>query len=301
MSAKVIDGKAAAARLKAGVTAAVAQLKSKHGITPGLATVLVGDDPASHVYVANKQKTATEAGMNSFQHDLPATTSQADLLALLKKLNADPSVHGILVQMPLPKHIDETTVVTTTSSAKDVDGLHPESAGRLVAGGDPLVACTPMGCVMLAKDVLGDLSGKHAVVIGRSKLVGKPVALLLLNENCTVTMAHSRTQDLPAICRTADIIVAAVGKAQMVRGDWIKPGATVIDVGINPVPNAEGKRKLVGDVNYPEAVNVAGAITPVPGGVGPMTIACLMVNTLKACCAQNGITDVAIPTSLPPA
>ena len=301
MSAHVIDGKAAAARLKAGVTAAVAALKAKHNLVPGLATVLVGDDPASHVYVASKQKTATEAGMNSFQHDLPATTSQADLLALIKKLNNDKSVHGILVQMPLPKHIDETVVVTTTSPAKDVDGLHPESAGRLVAGGDPLVACTPMGCVMLAKDVLGDLSGKNAVVIGRSKLVGKPVSLLLLNENCTVTMAHSRTKDLASICRTADILVAAVGKAQMVRGDWIKPGATVIDVGINPLPNSEGKRKLVGDVNYPEAVNVAGAITPVPGGVGPMTIACLMVNTLKACCAQNGIADVEIPTRLPPA
>ena len=301
MSAKVIDGKAAAARLKAGVTAAVAALKAKHNLVPGLATILVGDDPASHVYVASKQKTAIEAGMNSFQHDLPATTSQVDLLALINKLNADKSVHGILVQMPLPKHIDETVVVTTTAPTKDVDGLHPESAGRLVAGGDPLVACTPMGCVMLAKDVLGDLSGKNAVVIGRSKLVGKPVSLLLLNENCTVTMAHSRTKDLPAICRTADILVAAVGKAQMIRGDWIKPGATVIDVGINPLPNTEGKRKLVGDVNYPEAVNVAGAITPVPGGVGPMTIACLMVNTLKACCAQNGIKDVEIPTRLPPA
>ena len=301
MTAKVIDGKAAAARLRAGVTTAVAALKAKHNLVPGLATILVGDDPASHVYVASKQKTATEAGMNSFQHDLPATTSQADLLALIAKLNADKSVHGILVQMPLPKHIDETVVVTTTLPAKDVDGLHPESAGRLVAGGDPLVACTPMGCVMLAKDVLGDLSGKNAVVIGRSKLVGKPVSLLLLNENCTVTMTHSRTKDLPAICRTADILVAAVGKAQMVRGDWIKPGATVIDVGINPVANTEGKRKLVGDVNYPEAVEVAGAITPVPGGVGPMTIACLMVNTLKACCAQNGITDVEILTRLPPA
>ena len=301
MSAKVIDGKAAAARLKAGVTSAVAALKAKHNLVPGLATVLVGDDPASHVYVASKQKTATEAGMNSFQHDLPATTSQADLLALIQKLNADKAVHGILVQMPLPKHIDETVVVTTTLPAKDVDGLHPESAGRLVAGGDPLVACTPMGCVMLAKDVLGDLSGKNAVVIGRSKLVGKPVSLLLLNENCTVTMAHSRTKDLASICRTADILVAAVGRAQMVRGDWIKPGAVVIDVGINPVANAEGKRKLVGDVNYPEAAEVAGAITPVPGGVGPMTIACLMVNTLKACCAQNGITDVEIPTRLPPA
>jgi len=300
MTAQIIDGKEASARLKTGVTAAVAELKRKHGITPGLATVLVGDDPASQVYVRNKQKTATEAGMNSFQHDLPAETSEADLLALVKKLNADPAVHGILVQLPMPKHIDSFKVITTTSPAKDVDGLHPESAGRLVAGGDALVACTPMGCVMLAKDVLGDLSGKHAVVVGRSNLVGKPVAHLLLNENCTVTIAHSRTKDLAAVCRTADILVAAVGKPEMIRGDWIKPGATVIDVGINRVPAAEGKTKLVGDVNYAEAVQVAGAITPVPGGVGPMTIACLMVNTLKAACAQHNITDVTLPMRLPP-
>ena len=299
MTARVIDGKEASARLKDGIAKAVADLKSKHGITPGLATVLVGDDPASHVYVASKQKTAIELGMTSFQHDLATDTSQDDLLTLVKKLNADPKVHGILVQMPLPKHLDPLKVITTIDPAKDVDGLHPESAGRLVAGADSLVSCTPLGCLMLLKDVLGNLTGKNAVVIGRSILVGKPVALLLLNENCTVTIAHSRTKDLPAICRTADILVAAVGKLEMVRGDWIKPGATVIDVGINPIPSPDGKRRLRGDVNYAEASQVAGAITPVPGGVGPMTIACLMVNTLKAACAQRGITDVAVPTKLP--
>jgi methylenetetrahydrofolate dehydrogenase (NADP+)/methenyltetrahydrofolate cyclohydrolase len=251
------------------------------------------------VYVASKQKTALDLGMASFQHDLKADTSQAELHALIKKLNADPTVHGILVQMPLPKHLDQIKVITAIDPAKDVDGLHPESVGRLVAGADTLTSCTPLGCIMLLKDVLGDLGGKNAVVIGRSILVGKPVALLLLNENCTVTVAHSRTKDLAAICRTADILVAAVGKLEMVRGDWIKPGAAVIDVGINPIPSPDGKRRLRGDVNFAEASLVAGAITPVPGGVGPMTIACLMVNTLKAACAQNGITDVAVPTSLP--
>jgi methylenetetrahydrofolate dehydrogenase (NADP+)/methenyltetrahydrofolate cyclohydrolase len=299
MTARVIDGKEASARLKDSITRAVAQLKEKHGIEPGLATVLVGEDPASQVYVASKQKTAVALGMKSFQHDLAATTSQADLLALVSKLNAAPEVNGILVQLPVPKHIDPFKVITTIAVAKDVDGLHPESAGRLVAGGEALVSCTPMGCLMLIKDVLGDLTGKNAVVIGRSNLVGKPVAHLLLNENCTVTIAHSRTKDLAAICRGADILVAAVGRAQMVRGDWIKPGATVIDVGINPLPSTDGKRRLVGDVNYAEAAEVAGAITPVPGGVGPMTIACLMLNTLKACCAQHGITDVEIPDRLP--
>jgi methylenetetrahydrofolate dehydrogenase (NADP+)/methenyltetrahydrofolate cyclohydrolase len=295
----IIDGKEASARLKDGIAKAVADLKKRHGVTPGLATILVGDDPASHVYVASKQKTALDLGMASFQHDLKADTSQAELHALIKKLNADPTVHGILVQMPLPKHLDQIKVITAIDPAKDVDGLHPESVGRLVAGADTLTSCTPLGCIMLLKDVLGDLGGKNAVVIGRSILVGKPVALLLLNENCTVTVAHSRTKDLAAICRTADILVAAVGKLEMVRGDWIKPGAAVIDVGINPIPSADGKRRLRGDVNFAEASLVAGAITPVPGGVGPMTIACLMVNTLKAACAQNGITDVAVPTSLP--
>jgi methylenetetrahydrofolate dehydrogenase (NADP+)/methenyltetrahydrofolate cyclohydrolase len=300
MTATLIDGKEASARLKDGVAAAVAELKAKHRLVPGLATVLVGEDPASQVYVASKQKTAHALGMNSVQHTLPADASEADVLSLVRTLNADPTVHGILVQLPVPKHIDSFKIITTTSPAKDVDGLHPESAGRLVAGGDALVACTPMGCVMVAKDVLGDLTGKHAVVVGRSNLVGKPVAHLLLNENCTVTIAHSRTKDLPAVCRQADILVAAVGKKEMIRGDWIKPGATVIDVGINRVPLPDGKNKLYGDVNFPEASQVAGFITPVPGGVGLMTVACLMVNTLKAACTQNGITDVAIPLKLPP-
>lgn len=295
----IIDGKEASARLKDGIAKAVADLKKRHGVTPGLATVLVGDDPASHVYVASKQKTALDLGMASFQHDLKAETTQEELLALIKTLNADSSVNGILVQMPLPKHLDQIKVITAIDPAKDVDGLHPESVGRLVAGADTLTSCTPLGCIMLLKDVLGDLGGKNAVVIGRSILVGKPVALLLLNENCTVTVAHSRTKDLAGICRTADILVAAVGKLEMVRGDWIKPGATIIDVGINPIPSADGKRRLRGDVNFAEASQVAGAITPVPGGVGPMTIACLMVNTLKAACGQHGITDVAVPTSLP--
>lgn len=299
MSAVIIDGKEAAARLKDGIARAVAELKAKHGIEPGLATILVGEDPASQVYVASKQKTAVALGMKSFQHDLPAGTSEADLLALVTKLNGAPEVNGILVQLPVPKHIDPFKVITTIAVAKDVDGLHPESAGRLMNGGEALVSCTPMGCLMLIKDVLGDLTGKNAVVIGRSNLVGKPVANLLLNENCTITIAHSRTKDLAALCRTADILVAAVGRPQMIRGDWVKPGATVIDVGINPLPSTDGKRRLVGDVNFAEAVEVAGAITPVPGGVGPMTIVCLMLNTLKACCAQHGITDVEIPTRLP--
>lgn len=299
-SAKIIDGKEASARLKVGVAAAVGDLKQKHGLVPGLATVLVGEDPASQVYVSSKQKTATAAGMNSFQHDLPASTSEADLLTLVAELNTDPAVNGILVQLPVPKQIDPFKIITAISPGKDVDGLHPESVGRLVAGGGALVSCTPLGCLMLLKDTLGDLTGKHALIMGRSNLVGKPMAHLLLNENCTVTMAHSRTVDLPGLCRTADIVVAAVGQAEMVRGDWIKPGATVIDVGIIRVPAPDGKTKLVGDVNFAEAEKVAGAITPVPGGVGPMTIACLMLNTLKACCAQHGITDVKLPLSLPP-
>ena len=299
MTAQIIDGKEASARLKGAVAAAVAALKAKHNLVPGLATVLVGEDPASQVYVASKQKTAHALGMNSAQHTLAADVSEAEVLALIRTLNADPAVHGILVQLPVPKHIDSFKVITTTSPAKDVDGLHPESAGRLVAGGEALVPCTPMGCVMMAKDVLGDLTGLHAVVVGRSNLVGKPVAHLLLNENCTVTIAHSRTKDLAAVCRSADILVAAVGRKDMIRGDWIKPGATVIDVGINRVPMEGGKSKLYGDVNFAEASEVAAYITPVPGGVGLMTVACLMVNTLKACCAQHGITDIAIPLRLP--
>ncbi len=299
-SAIIIDGKEASSRLKTAIAISVAALKAKHNIVPGLATVLVGEDPASQVYVRSKQKTATAAGMNSFQHDLPVTTSQNDLLVLVRKLNANPAVHGILVQLPLPKHIDQFAIITAIAPAKDVDGLHPESAGRLLAGGDSLVSCTPMGCIMLINDVMPAIAGKHAVVLGRSILVGKPVSLLLLNDNCTVTMAHSKTQDLPALCRSADILVAAVGKAEMVKGDWIKPGATVIDVGINRIPTPDGKGRLVGDVDYLAASKVAGAITPVPGGVGPMTIACLMVNTLKAACQQHGIKDVTIPLRLLP-
>jgi len=300
MSAQIIDGKDASGRLKAAIAASVADLKAKHNIVPGLATVLVGEDPASQVYVRSKQKTATAAGMNSFQHDLPATTSQADLLNVVQRLNADPAVNGILVQLPLPKHIDQFTIINAIDPSKDVDGLHPQSAGRLVAGGDTFASCTPMGCIMLITDVAPNIAGLNAVVLGRSILVGKPVSLLLLNENCTVTMAHSKTKDLPGLCRTADILVAAVGRPEMVKGDWIKPGAIVIDVGINRVPTPDGKGRLVGDVDYAEAAQVARAITPVPGGVGPMTIACLMVNTLKAACQQHAITNVLIPTRLPP-
>ncbi|MDX2223991.1 MAG: bifunctional methylenetetrahydrofolate dehydrogenase/methenyltetrahydrofolate cyclohydrolase FolD [Rhodospirillaceae bacterium] len=304
MGAALIDGKEASARLKTAIAVSVAAMKARHGVVPGLATVLVGDDPASHVYVRSKQKTALAAGMNSFQHDLPATTSQADLLALIGRLNADPLVDGILVQLPLPKHIDQLAVITAIDPAKDVDGLHPVNAGQLVAGGAGLVPCTPMGCVMLIKDTVNDLAGRHAVVIGRSILVGKPVALLLLNENCTVTMAHSRTRDLAGVCRGADILVAAVGKPEMVKADWIKPGAVVIDVGTNRLPTSDGqgesKGRLVGDVDFAAASQVAGAISPSPGGVGPMTIACLMLNTLRAACRRRGLAGIAVPDRLPP-
>ncbi|HCX14281.1 MAG TPA: bifunctional methylenetetrahydrofolate dehydrogenase/methenyltetrahydrofolate cyclohydrolase [Rhodospirillaceae bacterium] len=298
-SAKIIDGKEAAARLKLSVATAVSQLKQKHGIVPGLATVLVGDDPASQVYVKSKQKAAIDAGMHSYQRDLPMETSEADLLTMIAELNADPAVNGILVQLPVPQQIDSFKIITAISSLKDVDGLNPKSVGCLVAGGgDALVSCTPLGCLMLLKDALGDLTGKRALIMGRSNLVGKPMAHLLLQENCTVTVAHSRTVDLPGLCRTADVVIAAMGQAEMVRGDWIKPGATVIDVGIIRVPAGKGKTRLVGDVNYHEAVKVAGNITPVPGGVGPMTIACLMLNTLRACCTQKDITDVSLPLNL---
>ena len=301
MTARLIDGKTAAAALKQSVGAAVAALKEKHGLIPGLATILVGEDPASQVYVASKQKTAHELGMNSVQHNLPPTTSQAELLSLVAKLNADGAVNGILVQMPLPKHIDSYAVQTATAVLKDVDGLHPESAGRLVTGGEGLVPCTPLGAMMMIKANVPDLAGKNAVVVGRSNLVGKPIASLLLNANCTVTIAHSKTKDLAAVCRTADILVVAVGQREMVRGDWIKPGATVIDVGIHRIPIEGGKTRIRGDVMFEEAAQVAGAITPVPGGVGLMTVACLMVNTLRACCLQHGITDIAVPTTLPKA
>jgi methylenetetrahydrofolate dehydrogenase (NADP+)/methenyltetrahydrofolate cyclohydrolase len=288
---RIIDGKAFAAKLREDVAAEVARLQSEHGLTPGLAVVLVGEDPASQVYVRNKGEQTKAAGMHSVTHRLPVETTQDELLALVRELNDDPAIHGVLVQFPVPDHIDQGAVVATLSPDKDVDGLTVINAGRLASGLPALVACTPSGCVLLIKDVLGgDLSGKHAVVIGRSNLVGKPVAQLLLAENCTVTIAHSRTADLPAIARQADILVAAVGRPLMVKGDWIKPGAVVIDVGINRVPGKEpGKTKLVGDVAFDEASQLAGAITPVPGGVGPMTIACLLQNTVTAAKRLAGV------------
>jgi len=279
-----IDGKAVAQELRQSLAVEVKQLQDDRGITPGLTVILVGEDPASQIYVRNKVRQTQEVGMISSEIRMPADTSQEALLAELDKLNNDPAVHGILVQLPLPKHIDEALIIDTILPEKDVDGFHPMNSGRL-ANGDPaaLVPCTPQGCVILAKKHLGDnLSGKHAVIIGRSNIVGKPVALLLLQENCTVTIAHSRTQDLQALCATADILVAAVGRPEMVKGDWIKPGATVIDVGINRIATEDGKGRLVGDVDFADAEPVAGAITPVPGGVGPMTIACLLKNTVEA-------------------
>ena len=286
--AQIIDGKITAERLRAEVAQEVAALKAQHGLQPGLAVVLVGEDPASQVYVRSKGEHSKAAGMHSVTHRLPADVSQDDLLALVRQLNADPKIHGILVQLPLPKGLDEKAVIETIDPAKDVDGLHVVNAGRLAQGLPSLVPCTPLGCMILLRETLGDLTGKRAVVIGRSVLVGKPVAQLLLAADCTVTIAHSRTQDLAAVCREADILVAAVGRPQMVKADWIKPGATVIDVGINrvpfrdPVKAAEGKTKLVGDVAYKEALAVAGHITPVPGGVGLMTVACLLQNTVTA-------------------
>ena len=290
--AKVIDGKAFAEGLRARVAERVAELKAKHGIVPGLAAVLVGEDPASQVYVRNKNRQTTEAGMNSLGDTLPADTSEKDLLAAVARLNADPAVHGILVQLPLPAQIDPNKVIDAIDPAKDVDGFHLTNVGLLATGRGGMVPCTPLGCMMLLENELGDLTGMNAVVVGRSNIVGKPMAQLLLGANCTVTIAHSRTRDLAAVCRSADILVAAVGRPQMIKGDWVKPGATVIDVGINRVPGSEpGKSRLVGDVDYDEAAKVAGAITPVPGGVGPMTIACLLRNTLVAACRQNGLAD----------
>lgn len=286
--AKLIDGKKYAEGLRKRITGAVTELKSKHALTPGLAVVLVGEDPASKVYVANKAKQTVEVGMHSVEHKLPVTTSEAELLALVEQLNNDPSIHGILVQMPLPKQIDSAKVLNTINPAKDVDGFHVVNVGRLSTGQDALVACTPTGCVMLAKDAIGKLDGVNAVVIGRSNIVGKPVAQLLLAENCTVTIAHSKSKDLPAIVRQADLVIAAVGRPEMVKGDWIKPGATVIDVGINRIER-DGKNKIVGDCDFASCEKVAGAITPVPGGVGPMTIACLLYNTVRASCAIKGI------------
>ena len=293
VSADLIDGKAFAQGLRGRVAAAVADLKRKQGLTPGLAVVLVGEDPASQVYVRSKGRQTVEAGMNSFEHRLPETTSQDELLAKVAALNADPAVHGILVQLPLPAQIDSQTVIAAIDPDKDVDGFHVINAGRLMTGASgaaaPLVPCTPLGCLLLLKDRLGDLSGLTAVVVGRSNIVGKPMAQLLVAESCTVTVAHSRTRDLPAVCRSADILVAAVGRPQMIKGDWVKPGATVIDVGINRIELEDGKTRLVGDVAFDEAAAVAGAITPVPGGVGPMTIACLLANTVTAACRSAGL------------
>jgi methylenetetrahydrofolate dehydrogenase (NADP+)/methenyltetrahydrofolate cyclohydrolase len=297
--AKLIDGKAFAASLRTGVGEGVAALVSKGVAKPGLATVMVGADPASEVYVRSKGKIAAEIGMASFDHRLPAATTRVELLALIGRLNADPAVSGILVQLPLPRHIDTTQILLAVDPAKDVDGFHPINVGRLgaIAAGAPLdfpVPCTPLGCSMLLADTLGSLTGKTAVVLGRSTLVGRPVAQLLLRADCTVTIAHSRTRDLAALCRTADILVVAIGRPEFVKGDWIKPGAAVIDVGINRVAAADGKTKLVGDVAFAEAMKVAGYITPVPGGVGPMTVACLMYNTLQAARRTAGLPFVAV-------
>lgn len=290
MTATVIDGKAFAVTVREKVGAHVTRLKEEHGITPGLAVVLVGEDPASEVYVRNKGKQTLEVGMNSFEHKLDADVSKEELYALIAKLNTDPAVHGILCQFPVPAHLSEQDIVAQIDPAKDVDGLHVLNAGLLASGQRALVSCTPLGCLMLLRDHLGSLSGLNAVVIGRSNLVGKPLAQLLLGDSCTVTIAHSRTKDLQGVVSQADIVVAAVGRPEMVPGDWIKKGATVIDVGINRIER-DGKKKLVGDVDYASCAQVAGAITPVPGGVGPMTIACLLANTITACCRANGLQE----------
>ena len=293
MSARIIDGKAFAAGLRGRVAEVAADLARRTGIVPGLAVILVGDDPASAVYVRNKEKALESAGLRSFDHRLPHDTTQAELLALIERCNRDPEVHGILVQLPLPKQIDTPTVLAAIAPEKDADGFHVTNAGLLATGRPGVVPCTPLGCLMLLRDVLGrNLAGKRALVIGRSTIVGRPMAQLLLNADCTVTMAHSRTRDLDAECRHAEILIAAVGRPEMVRGDWIRPGATVIDVGMNRIPpdcGSSGSGRLVGDVHYGEAAQVAGAITPVPGGVGPMTIACLLVNTLAAACRVAGV------------
>ena len=291
MSAKIIDGKAFAATVREKVAGHVARLKEEHGITPGLAVVLVGEDPASQVYVRSKGKQTVEVGMNSFEHKLDADTSEADLLALIQQLNTDPTVHGILVQLPLPGHLNEDLVINAIDPAKDVDGFHISNVGLLGTGQKSMVPCTPLGCLMMLRDHHGSLSGMDAVVIGRSNIVGKPMAQLLLGDSCTVTIAHSRTKDLPEVVCRADIVVAAVGRPEMVPGDWIKPGATVIDVGINRIDKPEGGTRLVGDCHYDSCAEAAGAITPVPGGVGPMTIACLLANTVTACCRANGLTE----------
>ena len=294
MTATVIDGKEFAARVRGQVATHVARLKADHGITPGLAVVLVGEDPASQVYVRSKGKMTLEVGMKSVEHKLDVETAETDLLALIDQLNNDPEIHGILVQLPLPKHLNEDLVINSIDPAKDVDGFHISNVGLLGTGQKSMVPCTPLGCLMMLRDHHGSISGMNAVVIGRSNIVGKPMAQLLLNDSCTVTIAHSRTKDLADVVRRADIVVAAVGRPEMVPGDWIKPGATVIDVGINRLDapeKGEGKTKLVGDVHYNSCAAVAGAITPVPGGVGPMTIACLLANTVTACCRANGLAE----------
>ena len=290
MTAKVIDGKAFAAEVRTKVASHVTRLKEENGITPGLAVVLVGEDPASQVYVRSKGKQTVQVGMNSYEHKLDVDTSEADLLALIDRLNKDATVHGILVQLPLPKHLDSDLVINSIDPAKDVDGFHISNVGLLGTGQKSMVPCTPLGCLMMLRDHHGSLAGMDAVVLGRSNIVGKPMAQLLLGDSCTVTIAHSRTKDIADVCRRADIVVAAVGRPEMVPGDWIKPGATVIDVGINRIER-DGKTVLVGDVDYASAAAVAGAITPVPGGVGPMTIACLLANTLTACCRANGLAE----------
>ncbi len=289
MTARIIDGKTIAAELRARVAGEVARAQRAHAFTPGLAVVLVGNDPASEVYVRSKHKQTQAAGMASFEHVLPADVTQSAVLALIAKLNRDPAVHGILVQLPLPKTLDTETIINAIDPAKDVDGLTPGNAGRLAGGLPALSPCTPLGCIILTKSIHDSLEGLNAIVIGRSNLVGRPLVQLLLNENATVTIAHSRSRDLARLCARADLVYAAVGKPEMVRGDWIKPGATVIDVGINRLAGTDGKTRLVGDVAFQEALDVAGAITPVPGGVGQMTVACLLVNTLRAACAIHGL------------
>ena len=290
MAAQIIDGKAFAATVREKVAGHVARLKEEHGITPGLAVVLVGEDPASQVYVRSKGKQTVEVGMNSYEHKMDADTSEEDLLAVVNQLNNDPNVHGILVQLPLPGHLNEDLIINSIDPAKDVDGFHISNVGLLGTGQKSMVPCTPLGCLMMLRDHHGSLSGMDAVVIGRSNIVGKPMAQLLLGDSCTVTIAHSRTKDLPEVVGRADIVVAAVGRPEMVPGDWIKEGATVIDVGINRIER-DGKNVLVGDVDFASCAERAGAITPVPGGVGPMTIACLLANTVTACCRANGLAE----------
>ena len=290
MTAVVIDGKAFAARVRAQVAAHVSRLNQDHGLVPGLAVVLVGEDPASQVYVASKGRMTVEVGMTSIEHKLAVDTTEAALLALIAQLNADPTIHGILVQLPLPANLNADLVINSIDPAKDVDGFHISNVGLLGTGQKAMVPCTPLGCLMMLRDHHGSLAGMNAVVVGRSNIVGKPMAQLLLGDSCTVTIAHSRTRDLAAVCRGADILVAAVGRPEMITGDFVRPGATVIDVGINRVER-DGKSRLVGDVNYASAAAVAGAITPVPGGVGPMTIACLLANTLTACCRSRGVAE----------